>query len=137
VIGKSRYAVAAALLVSALALAACASTTPVGEGQARLSQPIVSQVPAWAGGEPTGTPTTAPSPTYPNVFDTRPTRQSQTLTNEQQKQTAADLNSLHNLVDARVKAAQAHDEENTAAAVSDTTKGLVGQVDDQTNDRVR
>jgi hypothetical protein len=59
------------------------------------------------------------------------------LTNEQQKQTAADLNSLHNLVDARVKAAQAHDEENTAAAVSDTTKGLVGQVDDQTNDRVR
>jgi hypothetical protein len=125
-----QVAAAVALLVPAIALSACASTTPVDQASARPSQFFAAQIPSWAGGEPAGTPTAAAAPTYPNVFDQPPTRQMQVLSDEQQRKAVADLNALHGNVDARIKSARAHDDENTAAAVTESTRGQVGRVDD-------
>jgi hypothetical protein len=129
-VSRSRLGAAAALLAPAIALSACASTAPVEQGSARPSQFFANQIPSWAGGEPTGTPTAAAAPTYPNVFDQPPTRQTEVLSAEQQRKTVADLNALHGSVDARVKSALAHDDQNTAAAVTESTRGQVGQVED-------
>ena len=105
--------------------------------QSSGGQFVANEIPAWAGGEPVGTPKAPTVAAYPNVFDETPQKHAQTLTAEEQKRAAADLNSLRGHVDARVKSAQAHDDENTASAVSDTTKGQVGQVDDSIGNRVR
>ena len=121
---------AAALLVLAIALSGCASTASVDQGSARPSQFFANQIPSWAGGEPAGTPTVAPAVTYPNVFDQPPARQTQVLNNEEQRKAVADLNALHGSVDARIKSARTRDDENTAAAVAETTRGQVGQVVD-------
>jgi hypothetical protein len=120
-------------LVSAVALCACTSTAPINQSSAPTGQFVANQIPSWAGGEPVGTPTNAAPTTYPNVYDQPPQRHSQVLTADEQRKIAADLNSSRNRVDARIKSARAHDEENTAAAVSATTKGQVGQVDDPTS----
>jgi hypothetical protein len=103
----------------------------------RTGQSLATQVPTWAGGEPVGTPTTSAAVTYPNVFDQPPARRGQMLTAAEQKKATADLNALRNKVDARVKWVKAHDEENTASAVSQSTRGQVGRADDQAGDPIR
>jgi hypothetical protein len=125
------------LALGTLALGGCVSTASVDGSSMRTGQFFAGQVPSWAGGEPVGTPTTAAANVYPNVFDQPPARPSSTLTDAEQKAAAAELNSLRSHVNTQVKSAIVNDEENTAAAVSQTTKGQVGQVDDQFGRRLR
>ena len=129
---RSRLSAALALLSAAAlcaSLCACTSTASLEQGYTRTGQSLASQIPSWAGGEPQGTPNKAAAATYPNVFEQAAPRSSAPkLSEDEQKKAAADLNLLHSRVDARVKSAQAHDEENTARAITEMTKGQVGQL---------
>jgi len=126
---------AALLFLASTALCACTSTAPVSSFSG--GQFVANQIPAWAGGEPAGTPTAPAAPAYPNVFDEPAQRHAQTLTSEQQKKAVADLSSVRSNVDAKLKSARANDEENTANAITETTKGQVGQVDAPAGNRLR
>jgi hypothetical protein len=126
---------AALFLLAPAALCACTSTAPVS--QVSGGQFLANEIPAWAGGETTGTPKAPAAAAYPNVFDEPAQRHAQTLTTEQQKKAAADLNSLRSNVDAKLKSARAFDEQNTANAVTETTKGQIGQIDEPVSNRVR
>jgi hypothetical protein len=101
----------------------CASTTPIASSRSATTQFVADQWPAWAGGEAPDTPARTTNAQYPNVLETPPTRPLQMLSTEQQTSAAADLNVLRNRVSDQMKAAQAFDEKNTAAALSEVTRG--------------
>jgi hypothetical protein len=112
----------APVLVAALSLNACA-TTPQAGGLSAAA--IADRWPTWAGGEPQDTPArTAPVP-YPNLYAGQTPRNQQLLTSDQQAGAAADLDRLRNRVSDQVKAAKAFDDDNTATALSDVTRGEV------------
>ena len=115
----------AVLLFAAIGMTGCASTTQVESGHTGTTQSIADKWPTWAGGEPADTPARPARSAYPNVFDSPPPRSMPTLSAEQQNKAAADLDSLRKRVSDQVKAAKAFDERNTAAALSNVTKGQV------------
>jgi hypothetical protein len=113
------------LLFAAIGMTGCASTTQVDSGHTGTTQLIADKWPTWAGGEPADTPARATHSAYPNVFDSPPPRSMPTLSAEQQAKAAAELDGLRKRVSDQVKAAKAFDEHNTAAALSNVTKGQV------------
>jgi len=115
----------AVLLFAAISMTGCASTTQVETSHTGTTQLIADKWPTWAGGEPVDTPARPTHSAYPNVFDSPPPRSTPTLSAEQQNKAAADLDSLRKRVSDQVKAAKAFDERNTAAALSNVTKGQV------------
>lgn len=135
----------AALLVVTTGLCGCASTAQVGApqiGGAQVSAPqadsddvgrahlVADRWPTWAGGEPSGAPARAPNTPYPNVFEKAPSRSLETLSADQQTHAAADLDTLRGRVSNQIKAAAAFDDKNTAAALSEVTKGkLAADID--------
>jgi hypothetical protein len=122
---RSRLATAACLLFMISVLGGCASTPQVDTGNTRMSRFITDKWPTWAGGEPADTPARPASTPYPNVFDEPTARRSPAMSVEQQTQAATDLNRVRNRVFDQIRAAKAFDDENTAAALTDATKGQV------------
>jgi hypothetical protein len=122
---RSRLATAACLVFVISVLGGCASTPQIESGTTRASQFITDKWPTWAGGEPADTPARAANTPYPNVFGEPPTWRSPAMTAEQQTQAATDLNRMRNRVSDQIRAAKSFDDENTAAALSDATKGQV------------
>jgi hypothetical protein len=119
---RSRQAIAVLLLMTS-GIFGCASATPTASSRSATTQFVADQWPAWAGGEAPDTPARATNPLYPNVLETPPRRPLQMLSTEQQTSAAADLNVLRIRVSDQMKAAQAFDEKNTAAALSEVTRG--------------
>jgi hypothetical protein len=106
--------------VVALNLGACA-TTP--QAEAPHASAIADRWPTWAGGEPQDVPARTAPPPNPSVYANSAPRNEQLLTGDQQAGAAADLDRLRNRVSDQVKAAKAFDDDNTAAALSDVTRG--------------
>jgi hypothetical protein len=121
---RSRLATAACLVFVISVLGGCASTPQIDSTTTHASQFVTDKWPTWAGGEPADTPARSASTPYPNVFE-HPARRSSAMTVEQQTQAASDLNRMRSRVSDQIRAAKAFDDENTAAALSDATKGQV------------
>jgi hypothetical protein len=118
----------AALLVVTTGLCGCASTAQIGAPQADADHVghahlVADRWPTWAGGEPSGAPARPPNTPYPNVFENPPARSLETLSAEDQSHAAADLDTLRGRVSNQIKAAAAFDDKNTAAALSEVTRG--------------
>lgn len=115
------------LLFVTSGLFGCASTQ-IDSAHVGVGQFIGERWPTWAGGEASDTPAPTVAPPYPNVNDMPPSRPLQTLSSEEQTKAAAVLDVSRRHVSEKVKAAKALDEQLTAKALANATKGQVAGV---------